>query len=753
MAEFKSFLDSDQKEAPEPEVVEQEPLQEPGVDITRDGGAPPQELEAELMVDERHAEEPPSAWETLQGSQLFGMLPESELQAMVPHCVRKTWVEGQVLFRQGEVAESLYFLASGTVETIEREQEYGLDYRGPERSVGNELGLAAVWLKEPYQYTAQCSSTAVFYAIAYEILRDVARAYPRIQMALTNGMARYLYRAQTHNSSPVVDLARLRIDESMFSMFPRHMINNHKVIPLMERSGVLAVGFVDMNNLYAVDDVNRLAQGKRVHPIPVDQDSFQRFYRTTIAPMLDRREGPNGQDDRWFSALKRKTYDNISIKESGEQVSHEKRGQQVPGEQVIQWMNRLVGEALDLLASDIHIEPGEHEMIVRYRVDGRLKRRPEPLDMRFHGPIVSRRKILGNMDIAERRKAQDGRLRLTYDGRPIDFRLSTIPTSYGEKLVLRILDPSSILIELERLILHEPTLDSVRWMIEQPQGIVLVAGPTGSGKTTTIYSSLLYRREDEVNIVTIEDPIEYMVEKIAQVQVNELADVTFANSIRHFLRQDPDIIVVGEMRDPTTASTALEAALTGHLVISTIHSNSALGTLVRLREMGIESFLLANTITGLISQRLVRRVCPRCREVAKYHRTLILPLGIFEEHDAPEHFEFYKGRGCMHCNYLGFRGRVGAFEVLRVDESLRPLIAMGATTTQLRAEAIRSGHLTLMKDYCRYLLTQGLTTPEEVTRILFIEDTRKGDYIEPQAQNPPIEPTNPSEDHNQRSNR
>lgn len=723
MADFKVFTTAPEDPEPSSEVPPTEPV---------GGMLEPQDVTEPVDLDELEefeelleiTEVDTSPLGILRTSQLFGQLPDSTLEAIASHLQLHSYHKDEAILQQGAIATHLLLVAEGEVETIHREPEYGLDYKGPDRLTGDELGLASVWLGEPHQYSVMAHDEAKCYSIERETLKDLALAYPKLQQVIADGLARYLFREEGLQPSPVVDLARLRLDESLLAMFPRHVINNHKVLPLMERSGVLAVGFVDMNNLYAVDDVKRLAHGKRVNPIPLDQASFERFYRTTVSPLLDRREGRKTYNDQWFSALKRKTYDTISVEETLERVSHDKRGQQVPGEMVIQWVNRLVGEALDLMASDIHIEPGEHEMVVRYRVDGRLKKRPETLDMRFHGPIVSRLKIHGHMDIAERRQAQDGRLRLFYDNRPIDFRLSTIPTHYGEKLVLRILDPTSILIELERLILHEPTLQAVRWMVEQPQGIVLVAGPTGSGKTTTIYSTLLHRREDEVNIVTIEDPIEYTVDRIAQVQVNDLANVSFANSIRHFLRQDPDIIVVGETRDPVTAHTALEAALTGHLVLSTIHANSALGTLVRLREMGIESFLLANTVTGLISQRLVRRVCSRCREVTKYHRNLIVPLGLFPKEDAPEYFEFYKGKGCMHCNYLGFRGRVGAFEVLRVDESLRPLIASGAETTHLRRLALESGHLSLMKDYCRYLLTQGLTTPEEVIRILFIEDNR-----------------------------
>jgi general secretion pathway protein E len=361
-------------------------------------------------------------------------------------------------------------------------------------------------------------------------------------------------------------------------------------------------------------------------------------------------------------------------------------------------------------------------MVVRYRVDGRLKRRPEPLDMRFHPPLVSRLKALGRMDIAEKRRAQDGRLSVEHGRRQIDFRLSTVPTRFGEKLVLRILDPQTVLIDLERLILHDPTYRAMRWMIEQPQGLVIIAGPTGSGKTTTIYSAMLRLREDEINIVTIEDPIEYTIEGITQVQVNDAAGVSFANSVRHFLRQDPDVIVVGETRDPQTAATTVEAALTGHLVFTSLHANDALGSVVRMREMGVESFLLAHTLVGVVSQRLLRRVCPHCRQPTTYHPDLIMPLGLFGKDEGAGGFSFMKGSGCLNCNYQGFRGRVGVFEVLRVDDRLRPLIAAGESMPVIEKMAMETGLFQPLREHCRHLLVNGITTPEEIARVLFVTD-------------------------------
>ncbi|MBM4396826.1 MAG: type II/IV secretion system protein, partial [Deltaproteobacteria bacterium] len=493
----------------------------------------------------------------------------------------------------------------------------------------------------------------------------------------------------------------------------------YKVLPLARNGRILVVGFANPNDLNVVDDVSRLVPGFKVRPVAVDPAELQRFMRNRVLPALDRAVPEQSDRDRWFHAIKQKASE-VRLVDTAPSAAPDERARQVSGEMVVALVNRLIGEALELAASDIHIEPSEHELTVRYRMDGRLKRRPEPLDIRFHSPLVSRLKALGRMDIAERRKAQDGRLTVEHGKRQIDFRLSTVPTRFGEKIVLRILDPSTILIDLERLVLHEPSYRAARWMIEQPQGMVIVAGPTGSGKTTTIYSALMRLRESEINILTIEDPIEYTIEGVSQVQVNDAAGVSFANTIRHFLRQDPDVIVVGETRDPQTAATTVEAALTGHLVFTSLHANDALGTLARLREMGVESFLLAHTVIGVVSQRLLRRVCPHCRQPATYHRDMVRPLGLFREDEMQGSYTFMRGTGCMNCNYQGYRGRVGAFEVLRVDERLRPVIAVGEPLDVVERVARETGLLQPLRENCRHLLVNGITTPEEIARVLFV---------------------------------
>ena len=658
----------------------------------------------------------------LSSSRLFGSLPAALREAIAAKLIPVEVDDGEAAVTQGETAHELLLVVDGKVETYQRDAEYGLEYVGPVLGEGDDIGLASALTGEPHALTAVANGTVQLAALSRESLEALADQFGELGAALTSALAERLYRSQARFDMPVVDMARVRTEESLWSLLPRHVIVKRRALPLAQRGSVLVVGFVDPTDMDALAEVREKLPGIRVSAVPLSAIDFERFYRARVAPLLDHWRPGERSDDRWYTALQAKIYDVRLLDGTNETVSAEERGKHIHGDEIVALTNRIVGEALELSASDIHIEPSENRLNVRYRVDGRLKRRPEPLEMRYHGPIVSRFKVLGRMDIAERRRPQDGRLAIAWGTREIDFRLATVPTRFGEKLVLRILDPASVLIDLERLIPHEPSYRAVRWMVDQPQGMVIVAGPTGSGKTTTIYSAMLRRREDEVNIVTIEDPIEYTIQGVSQVQVNEPAGVGFATAVRHFLRQDPDIILVGETRDPQTAATSIEAALTGHLVLTTLHANDALAALVRLRDMRVEPFLLASTVVGVVSQRLVRRLCAHCAEPTTYPRGLVMPLGLFDPDDAPEQFEFDTAKGCIHCNHQGFRGRVGVFEVLRIDDHLRPLIASDAPLSELRREALRHGLLLPLKDYCRYLLTRGITTPEEIGRVLFVDD-------------------------------
>lgn len=650
----------------------------------------------------------------------FADLADPQVEPLLPHVEPWEAPPGTILASQDQAPTHLWLVTEGELESWWRDYQDGLEYGGPRVGPGETVGAAEGVLGREMPFTVAAGTEVRGFRLPAPALVERCREDPTFHLAVLQAVLKRLHTRPYLGGSRFVDLARLKVDESLWSLLPLHLIAKYRALPLARNGRVLVVGFVDPANLNVLDDVSRALAAWRVRSVAMSAAEFEPFFRTRVQPALDRRGHDDATRDRWFAALRNKNPE-VRLVEPTPATSAEERSRQVSGDVVVALLNRLIGEALELGASDIHLEPTEREMVVRYRVDGQLRRRPEVLEARYHGAVVSRAKALGRMDIAERRRAQDGRLTVEHDGRILDFRLSTVPTRFGEKLVLRILDPSSVLVDLERLVPFEPAYRAIRSLVDQPQGLLVVSGPTGSGKTTTIYSTLLRLRVDAVNIVTVEDPIEYTVDGVTQVQVHDAAGVTFASSVPHFLRQDPDVIVVGETRDPETARTAVEAAMTGHLVITSLHTNNAAGAVARLRDMGIEAFLLAHTLIGVVSQRLVRRVCPTCCRPVEYPPELVAPLGIFNQAEIGSGMSFLKGAGCLYCNFQGYRGRMATFEVLRVDDRLRPLIAAEATIQDLDAEGRAGGQLLPLSDCCRYLLGNGLTTPEEIARILFVD--------------------------------
>jgi type IV pilus assembly protein PilB len=384
---------------------------------------------------------------------------------------------------------------------------------------------------------------------------------------------------------------------------------------------------------------------------------------------------------------------------------------------VVRLANAILALAVKRGASDIHVEPQEKELVVRFRIDGVLQV-IQQLPKKAQMGLISRLKILSRLDIAEKRLPQDGRISVRMENKSIDFRVSTIPSKWGEKVCLRILDKSNTQLGLDKLITHPATLEAVREMVSQPYGIMYVTGPTGSGKTTTLYSALAELNDPDINISTAEDPIEYDLAGINQVQVKKEIGLDFARVLRAFLRQDPDVILVGETRDLETAKIAVEAALTGHMVFTTLHTNDAAGTFIRLDEMGVEPFLVANSTIGIVAQRLARRLCARCREPYPVDAETLKYLG------APataEKLTFYKPKGCDACGGSGYKGRVGIYEVLRMNQTLRPLVIRRAPSDEIRDAARQQGMLSL-KDYGLLLLREGLTSVDEVVQCVVIQE-------------------------------
>ena len=490
------------------------------------------------------------------------------------------------------------------------------------------------------------------------------------------------------------------VDEAAFGLLPVDYIRKAFVLPLRFEDKTLVIGMADPTNVFLIDEVRRRTR---------------RDLRTVVCTSADvnriAEQFTNGTPDAQVEEIiKDMTEDDLQVvKEAADDIADlEKKGHEAP---VIRFVNAVILDALKQGASDIHIEPKEKGLKVRYRIDGVLFESMNP-PHHMHPAIVSRLKIMANLDIAERRIPQDGRIRAIMQGRKVDLRMSTLPTACGEKVVLRILDNRSINVPLEALGLSENILVIWRRQIEEPHGILLVTGPTGSGKTTTLYSSLRCMDGNRLNISTVEDPIEYALAQANQVQVHDKIGMTFSLALRALLRQDPDVVLVGEIRDPETARIAVQASLTGHLVLSTLHTNDAPSSITRLINIGVEPYLISAAVNAILAQRLVRRVCQHCKEPYE-------PTDEMKEFLAMQGFsgrETCKGNGCDRCRKTGYAGRLGIHELLVMDDTLRDMVTANPDVTQLRKLCRERGLVTLRQDGFEKACT-GQTTIEEILRV------------------------------------
>jgi type IV pilus assembly protein PilB len=498
-----------------------------------------------------------------------------------------------------------------------------------------------------------------------------------------------------------MDLSQLRINPRLMKLIPADLAYKYGVLPVAVNGGTLVVAMADPSNIFAIDDIKFLT-GYRIETCAAPEDILRNLLDSCYEkPEGVRDEGPAGAES-WVHMIDRE----------GDTGRREPKsaGEQVP---VIRLVNGMINDAINRGASDIHIEPYEHMLRVRFRIDGVLYDVMQP-SLKLKNAILSRIKIIARLDIAERRLPQDGRIKIrTEKAQEVDVRVSVLPTLFGEKAVLRLLDKSSLQPDMTRLGFEEHDLTLFKEVINYPFGMVLVTGPTGSGKTTTLYSALNALNNASRNICTVEDPVEYNLPGINQVQIHEEIGLTFAHVLRAFLRQDPDIILVGEIRDAETAEIAIKAALTGHLVLSTLHTNDAPGTVNRLIQMGIEPYLISSALTLVVAQRLVRKVCPHCKVPLSPPGAAYRSLGIVS--GEPGTAALYRGAGCRNCNNTGFKGRVAIYEVLFINEQSRELILKGASLSDFKKEAKRSG-MSSLRDSAVKKMRQGLTTPEEVLR-------------------------------------
>ncbi|WP_307401791.1 GspE/PulE family protein [Desulfofundulus luciae] len=493
-----------------------------------------------------------------------------------------------------------------------------------------------------------------------------------------------------------------KVDPVLIKSLPEAVLRRHKVVPVKKEGRRLIVAMSDPLNLVALDDI-RLASGLEVEPVLAREEEIDAVLQKVFGlTFVEQAFGqPAAPEEREIQTLTLAAGDEVPPEEAP----------------VVRLVNTIIAQAVAEKASDIHIEPQEDRVLVRYRVDGLLREALTlPRHIRFN--LTTRIKILAGLDIAEKRLPQDGRFQVKYGEQEIDVRVSTLPTVHGEKVVLRLLLKSGRILPIDRLGFHRYNLERFAEVIHRTSGMILVTGPTGSGKTTTLYAVLAQLNSPERNIVTIGDPVEYLLRGINQTQINVKAGLTFAAGLRSILRQDPDIIMVGEIRDGETAQIAVRAATTGHLVLSSLHTNDAAGALTRLIDMGVEPFLVASSVVGVVSQRLVRLLCPRCRE--PYQLPEDAPERIFMGLPPDDPVTLYRAAGCHHCNHTGYRGRTSIQEVLPVTRAIRELVNKKASADVIKEKAVAEGMVTLKEDGIDKA-RQGITSIAEVMRVAYNE--------------------------------
>ncbi|MCT4595187.1 MAG: type II secretion system ATPase GspE [Anaeromicrobium sp.] len=496
---------------------------------------------------------------------------------------------------------------------------------------------------------------------------------------------------------PHMDIEKHYIDPQIPRLISESLAKRHLIIPVKKEYERLTLAMSDPLNIFAMDDV-KIATGLEIEPVIAS--------RQHILNAIDQYYGKESAEK---AVEDFKNQYNIDDTELDQETIDE-----INNAPVVRLVNSIIRQAVKAKASDIHIEPFESSVRVRFRVDGVLQEIMSP-ERSTHSAIVTRIKIMGKMNIAEKRVPQDGRVETNVDGKEVDLRISILPTVYGEKIVIRLLDRSNFLMSKAKLGFSQRNLEKLESIIKNPSGIVLVTGPTGSGKTTTLYTILRELNGLDKNIITVEDPVEYRLHGINQVQVNQKATMTFANALKSILRQDPDTIMIGEIRDLETAQIAVRASITGHLVLSTMHTNDSPSTVSRLMDMGVEPYLVSSSVVGVIAQRLVRKICDDCKESYVPNDSEKKMLNIMDGHT------LYGGKGCTYCNGTGYRGRIAIHEVMPVNKEIRIHIDKRESIDVLRQRAVEQGMLTL-KESCKELVLAGITTVEELTRVAYSLD-------------------------------
>ena len=663
---------------------------------------------------------------------LFSALSADARGQLESRMRRCDFVPQSLIVREGSADDSAFFILSGRVAVRRRDPDTGVDFVLAELGQGQMFGEMALLTRKPRVASVLALESTTCAVLEQPEFERMLAEYPPLATAIMRVLADRLELANRHVGVDFVNLAKVKIDPRVVALLPQALVNAHHVVPIAFCNNRLTLAMTNPTNLVAFDDVRRVIKGVMIEPAIVAEDDFRHFMSSTYpklvaksevtpprpAPSAARRPAPDPKQAQAAAVdlLQSDLIRELQLAADAQDVVAETKQDLMSASEdapIIRLANSILGLAIKQGSSDIHIEPMEGDVTVRFRIDGVLQV-VQKLPKRVQLGIISRFKILSRLDIAEKRLPQDGRISVTMEGKPIDFRVSTVPGKWGEKVCMRLLDKSNTALGLDKLITYAPVLALVREMIQQPYGIIYVTGPTGSGKTTTLYSALAEINDPGVNISTAEDPIEYDLPGVTQIQVAADIGLTFAGVLRAFLRQDPDVLLVGETRDKETAHTAVEAALTGHLVFTTLHTNSAAVAFTRLHEMGIEPFLVSSSTIGVIAQRLTRRLCQQCKEPIQ------VDANISRFFDLPVGTTIYRGVGCNACGGKGVKGRVGIYEVMKMTARLRSMVGEGARAEEIHAAALDQGMIDLRR-YAALLLVEGLATVEDVMSVVSVE--------------------------------
>ena len=688
--------------------------------------------------------EPDQLVQFLKNVKLFAELSPESL-AKLGTCLKTAeFPPAEVVVCEGAPGVSMYIIKSGLVEVRKKDPSTGIDFLVAQLGPGAAVGEMSLLTGKPRSATVSTVQPTVVFTLTRADFRNLLTQHPEISLGLARILAERLEDATKQVGIEYVSLLKGNFDPRVVGLIPLTVVQLHKVVPVAFVNNSVTLAMVNPSNLVAFDDVRRYIKGVIIEPVVCTEEDFRKFLEQVYPQLMgikddakkdlvdrsasERKEDKKKEEKKKQSMMEAPMQSLEELQNEilgGLEVQSEEEEKQTNSTEltsasedapVVRLANNILAVAIKKGASDIHIEPQEKGVVLRLRVDGVLKVE-NILSKKIQLPLTSRFKILARLDISERRMPQDGRISIKIDDRGIDFRVSTVPAKFGEKIVMRILDKSGSLLPLDKIIVHTPTVEKLRWMINQPYGIIYVTGPTGSGKTTSLYSSLNEINSPEINISTAEDPIEYDLAGLCQVQTHKDIGLDFARILRAFLRQDPDVILVGETRDQETAKISVEAALTGHLVFTTLHTNDAPSSFTRLEEMGIEPFLMANSTIGILAQRLARRICTQCKKETEVDDTTLGYFGYVRE-TAPK---FYKGEGCERCSGSGYKGRVGIYELLVMNEDIKRCVSNGGKTDEIKKVAMESGMVDL-KHYAMLLMAEGHTTVEEVLTNLVVTE-------------------------------